>query len=182
MSLVTTTRFGAPFTERDLETMPDDGRRYEIIDGALFVTPSPVTVHQRCVLRLATALQSVCPPELETLVAPFDVRLAEDTVIQPDVLVCRRTDLTDRNLPVPPLLAVEVLSPRTRMTDLNHKKSRLERAGCPSYWVVDPSEPSVTAWDLFEGAYAEVGQARGSEVFEATLPYPVTVVPATLVR
>lgn len=181
MSLVTSTQFGAPFTEHDLETMPDDGRRYEIIDGVLFVTPSPVTAHQICVVELTVALRVGCPEGLRVLVAPFDVRLAEDTVIQPDVLVCRQEELTAQHLPAAPVLAVEVLSPRTRMTDLNNKKSRLERAGCPSYWVVDPVEPSITGWDLVAGAYVEVGRAVGDEVFEARLPYPFTVVPSALV-
>lgn len=181
MTVVTTSSWGLPFTEHDLAALPDDGRRHEIIDGVLIVTPSPVTVHQRCVVRLLAVLFPACPEGLEVLVAPFDVRLADDTVIQPDVLVCRRADLTDSNLPVAPVLAVEVLSPSTRLIDLNLKRSRLERAGCRSYWVVDPEVPSLTAWDLVEGAYVEVGRVEGGEVFEPALPYPVRVVPGALV-
>ena len=113
-------------------------------------------------------------------VAPLDVRLAEDTVIEPDVLVARRDDVGPKSVLGPPVLAVEVLSPRTRLTDLNHKKSRLERAGCGSYWVVDPGGPSLTAWDLVDGEFVEVGLVEGDEPFHATLPYPVTVVPSAL--
>jgi Uma2 family endonuclease len=56
----------------------------------------------------------------------------------------RRSDLTDRDLPTAPLLAVEVLSASTRRIDLMLKRSRYEAAGCPSYWVVDPGEASLT--------------------------------------
>ena len=95
-----------PLTARDLAAMPDDGHRYEIVDGTLVVTPAPSWRHQRAVVRLVTALAGAAPADLEVLTAPFDVRLADDTVLQPDVLVCRITDLTQRNLPVAPLLAV----------------------------------------------------------------------------
>ncbi|MDN5791139.1 MAG: Uma2 family endonuclease, partial [Micrococcales bacterium] len=104
-----------PLTWRDLEDRTDDGHRYEIIDGALVVTPSPTPVHQRAAFRLAVLLDGVCPGHLEILVAPLDVRLGEDTVLQPDVLVARRRDLTDRDLPAAPVLAIEVLSPSTRL-------------------------------------------------------------------
>jgi hypothetical protein len=81
--------------------VPDDGHRYELVDGALVGTPAPARRHQRAVVSLIRRLTEVCPPELEVLVAPFDVALAEDTVLQPDVLVARRSDLTERDLLVP---------------------------------------------------------------------------------
>lgn len=66
--------------------------------------------------------------------APLDVVLAIDTVLEPDVVVAARADFTERNLPAPPLLAIEVLSPSSRQIDLMLKRSRLEAAGCPAYW------------------------------------------------
>jgi Uma2 family endonuclease len=62
------------------------------------------------------------------------VRLADDTVLQPDLLVTRRSDTTERNLPVAPLLAIEVLSPSTRLIDLNLKRACLEGA---ETWTAD---------------------------------------------
>ena len=174
--------FGRALTRTDLEAMPDDGHRYELIDGALIVTPAPARGHQRAVLRLAVLLDARCPPELEVLVAPFDVTLADDTVLQPDLLVFRRTDVGERELPGPPLLAVEVLSPSTRRIDLTLKRARYEAAGCPSYWVIDPDGPSLTAWTLRDGSYTldVQGQAEDEVVLDA--PYPVRVVPARLVE
>lgn len=145
-----TLRSGDVFTEDDLPGMPDDGNRYEIVDGSLIVTPSPIRRHQRAVVALTRRLAQACPPDLEVLVAPFDVRISATTVLQPDVLVTSRDDGDQRQLPGPPLLAVEVLSPSTRLIDLGLKRARYEAAGCPSYWVVDPVAPSLTAWQLVD--------------------------------
>lgn len=170
-----------PLTRADLDQVPDDGHRYELLDGSLVVTPAPARRHQRAVVSLIRRLTEVCPAELEVLVAPFDVTLADDTVLQPDVLVARRSDLTERDLPVPPLLAIEVLSPSTRLIDLNLKRARYQAAGCPSYWVVEPDEPSLTAWELHGSAYVEQAHAAGDDTFTAEAPFPVSVTPARLV-
>jgi len=185
MTLMTATQSwlprGRPFTREDLDRMPDDSNRYELIDGVLIVSPSPRWVHQRVVAHLVALMLPACPSDLEVLLGPFDVPLATDTLVIPDLLVARRADLTDRDLPTAPLLAVEVLSPSTRRFDLTLKRSRYEAAGAPAYWVVDPDEPSLLAWELREGSYGEVAHVRGDEAFAATLPFPVTVTPAALV-
>ena len=180
MGTVTTLPRGRALTRRDLAAMPDDGHRYELIDGTLVVTPAPSRRHQRMSFRLGVVLDAACPKDLEVLAAPFDVALADDSILQPDLVVARRSDLTERDLPVAPLLAVEVLSPSTRRIDLTLKRSRYETAGCPSYWVVDPDEPALTAWELRDGDYVEVAHVLGGEEFTAMLPFQVTVTPARL--
>jgi Uma2 family endonuclease len=117
METVTTLPRSRPLTRADLEQVPDDGHRYELLDGALVVTPAPVPRHQRVVANLLVQLRTTCPHALEVLTAPLDVALRDDTVLQPDVLVARRSDFTETDLPVAPLLAVEVLSPSTRLID-----------------------------------------------------------------
>jgi Uma2 family endonuclease len=169
-----------PLTRDDLDRMPNDGHRYELIDGALLVTPGPAFAHQRIVLNLAIKLEQACPPEQCALTAPFDVVLAADTVVQPDVLVARRDDFARGDLPGPPLLAVEVLSPSTRRIDVMLKFSRFEAAGCQGYWVVDPDTPSLIAWELRDGAYVQVAKVTGDEAAYLTGPFDVTVVPADL--
>ncbi|MEI2777650.1 MAG: Uma2 family endonuclease [Tetrasphaera sp.] len=181
MTAMTALPRSRPLTVADLESTPDDGHRYELIDGALIVTPAPVTRHQRASFRLGVALLPGLPEGYEILHAPFDVVLAQDTVLQPDVVVVRVADLTERNLPTAPVLAVEILSPSTRRIDLLLKRSRLEAAGCPSYWVVDPDVPSIIAWDLRDGGYVEVGSAAQDEAVTYELPYPVTIRPADLI-
>ncbi len=89
-----------PFTAADLDALPDDGRRYELIDGVLIVSPAPSYPHQRAASNLHVLLRSACPDEFEVLFAPLDIKLADDTVLEPDLLwraqlisptlVCRR--------------------------------------------------------------------------------------------
>ena len=182
MGTVTTLPRGRAFTRSDLDAMPDDGRRYELIDGVLIVTPAPARLHQRMVLELAVLLHDACPPELELLTAPFDVALDDISILQPDLLVARRADFTKKDLPTAPLLAVEVLSPSTRRIDLTLKRSRYESAGCPSYWVLDPDQPSISVWQLEGTAYVGAGHTEGDAALQVTSPFPVEVVPAALVR
>jgi hypothetical protein len=71
--------------------------------------------------------------------------------------------------------------PSTRRFDLMVKRSRLESAGCASYWVVDPDIPSMVAWDLDGASYREVGNVKAAEVFRAVRPFEVEVRPADLI-
>jgi Uma2 family endonuclease len=179
-------REGRPFTRADLEHMPDDGRRYEIIDGMLLVSAAPGRLHQRAVGRIYAALDAAGSAEFEVLVAPFAVALADDTEMQPDVLVGWRKDFTERELRRP-ILAVEVLSPSSRMIDLHLKRARFERARTRAYWVVDPSanpaEARLIAWELGDdGFYHKAAEVWGGEKFRTDTPFPVSVVPADLVR
>jgi Uma2 family endonuclease len=173
---------GAPFTEDDLADRPDDGHRYELIDGVLIVTPAPNIPHQRVVTRLLVLLDGACQPGQEVFSAPLDVRLSHFTVLQPDVLVARQDDLTTARLEAAPLLAVEVLSPSTRRIDLGTKRLAFEAAGVPAYWLVDPDVPSLTVLELEDGSYVDRATVAGNEEFHATVPFPVTVVPARLVN
>lgn len=173
---------GRPFTVADLEAMPDDGNRYELIDGMLIVSPAPGWSHQEMGLTAYLVLRAACPRELRVLAAPFAVQTAFDSEVQPDVIVARYTDLTPKNLPVAPVLVVEVLSHSTALHDRNTKKAFYERIGATSYWLLDPAEPgALTAYELDgAGGYRQVGHAVGDEEFHAQRPFPVTVAPARL--
>ncbi|MGH3913760.1 MAG: Uma2 family endonuclease, partial [Pseudonocardiaceae bacterium] len=158
---------GRPFTVHDLEAMPDDGRRYELIDGMLLVTPAPGWSHQEMLASLFRVLHVACPPELRVLPAPFAVRTALTTEVQPDVLVARYVDLTEATLPVAPLLAAEVLSRSTQLNDRNTKKAHYERLGVPSYWLLDPVQPGgLEVYELDEhGRYQLTAKVSGEEVY-----------------
>lgn len=170
-----------PLTRAVLASMPEDGHRYELIDGGLFVSPAPKIRHQVAVLGLYRVLLAASPAGNKVLVAPVDVVLGDNTVIQPDVIVAPATAFTEAELPGAPLLAVEVMSPSTRGVDLLLKRERLRAAGCAHYWVVDPDEPSLTAWRLIGGDYVEVAHARGSETARVDLPFAIEIIPAALI-
>ncbi len=179
--MATDLAWGAPLTEDDLASMPDDGHRYELVDGTLIVTPAPGLHHQICVTALGALLATVRPPELRVLVAPFDVRLSRRTVLQPDLLVARTGDFDEARLEHAPMLAVEVLSPSTRRIDLGTKRLAFEAAGVAACWLVDPHAPSLTVLELDDqGRYVEKTTVTGDETYHATIPFQVTVVPARL--
>jgi Uma2 family endonuclease len=172
---------GRPFTVDDLEAMPDDGNRYELIDGMLHVSPAPGRRHQKIIYRLVAQLEQACPEEFDVLGAPFAMRPSQTTEMQPDALVGRYEDFTDKHLPVAPVLAVEVLSPSTMLYDLNTKKAAYQQLGVPGYWVIDPEEPTLTAFELDgAGIYRQMAEVKGSDVFEAQRPFPVRIVPLEL--
>jgi Uma2 family endonuclease len=171
-----------PYTVAYLDTAPDDGRRREIIDGGLYVTPAPSRVHQRAIVRLSGKLDLACPAGIEVLVAPFDYRPTPERSLQPDVLVCNPDDDGSKHIEKPLLLAVEVVSQGSRMHDLLLKRGLYEQSGVRSYWILDPDKETLTVLELVNGAYVERDVVSGEKVFEATLPFPVQIVPAELLR
>jgi len=186
MSVVTITdawpKPGEPFTVGDLDRMPDDGHRYELLDGMLIVSPAPGLPHQRVAVTLCLALELACPEDL--VVFPnVGVRLGTRSALEPDAVVARRPDVSGVRLTRPPLLVAEILSPDSMLRDLNLKKAAYERFGVPSYWVVDPDleQPSVRAFELANGEYREVAHAVGEGSLRAEQPFAVEIVPARLV-
>lgn len=166
----------------DLEKLPDDGQRYEIIDGALIVSPSPIPIHQRVIRNLMKVLDAACPSELEVYLSPLDYQPSRHISVQPDLLIVRTGDPDEKNLKVAPLLAVEVLSASSRRRDLILKRSVYQECGVASYWIFDPGEPSLQAWSLRNDFYVEAGYASGEQSLKVTKPYPVSITPASMVR
>jgi Uma2 family endonuclease len=133
------------WTYADLETLPDDGKRYEILEGDLIVMPSPSLRHQRTIRHLCVRLHRFLEERStgEVILSPFDVVFDDTNVCQPDLLVVL-TDhdaiLTQRCARGAPDIAIEVLSPSTAGNDLVRKRRIYERHGVSEYWVIDPEE------------------------------------------
>ncbi|HUR48912.1 MAG TPA: Uma2 family endonuclease [Acidimicrobiales bacterium] len=87
-----------------------------------------------------------------------------------------------KRLEVPPLLAVEILSPSTRQRDLHLKKRAYEDASLGWYWIVDPDAPSLTIFRLVDGRFVEEASVSGDDAYRSTAPVTVDIVPAELVR
>ena len=173
---------GKPFTVAELDRMPDDGHRYELLDGVLVVSPRPTPAHQVVAFTLASILDRATPPEWQVVPEPAVV-VSRDTEFSPDIVVVARDQLSGAKITRPPILAVDVRSPSTALIDLNLKKAAYERFGVPSYWVVIPghSKPELIAFELRDGRYAEAARVSGDGVFAAHRPFDVQVVPARLV-
>jgi len=170
---------GRPFTVAELDRMPDDGRRYELLDGVLIVSPRPTTIHQFVAMRLLRVLADACPEDLCVVPEPA-VELGPQTEFDPDLVVVRMDQIGDAKFTEPPLLVVEIRSPSTALVDLNRKKAAYERFGVPSYWIVNPDPPQLglTVLELRDGRYALIAETSGP--FVADHPFTVTITPARL--
>ena len=139
------------WTITDWERLPsDDGWRYELIRGTLYMSPSPLTVHQRALRVLVVQLSLYSEEHAlgEVFFAPFDVLLPlRATVVEPD-LVFVASDQSDiigrRGVKGVPALLVEVLSPSTKWVDLSAKRSAFAESGVPEYWIVDLRRKTIT--------------------------------------
>jgi Uma2 family endonuclease len=139
------------WTPEMVRALPDDGNRYELIDGMLLVTPSPILLHQRAVSQLARTLDAYVTRHGlgEVLTSPADLELEPDTIVQPDVFVAPLVDgaLPQRWTDVRSLrLAVEILSPGSRRHDRVTKRAFYGRVGIPEYWIADLDARAVERW------------------------------------
>ena len=149
---------------RDLLATPADGRRYELIQGALFVNPSPNPIHQRISRRLARQLEDYFHPRSlgEVFYAPVDVILSAGDVFVPDLLVVADpSHISKRGIERAPLLVVEILSPSTRKVDRGFKFRRYAELGVAHYWIVDPEQHRVECHRLGAGAFRLIVEAEG---------------------
>ena len=140
------------FTAADLASMPDDGQRYEIVRGELFVSPSPAMRHQRIVMRLALVLARYLERHGlvdQLLASPLDITLSRDTVVQPDLFVADTAagDRTGKATDVTTLfLVIEVISRSSARTDRADKREEYQKYGIPTYLIVDGDQRHVEVW------------------------------------
>jgi Uma2 family endonuclease len=140
-------------TYADYAAMPEDGRRYELRDGELSVTPAPGTRHQD-LLRdlLGTLNEHVTQGRLGVVFpAPIDCILSDTTVLQPDIVfieTARNVIITERGIDGVPTVVAEILSPSTAGLDRTVKADLYARHGVPWYWIVDPGSLTIGAFAL----------------------------------
>jgi Uma2 family endonuclease len=166
------------------EQLPDDGNRYEIIDGVLYMTTAPSAFHQWIVRQIARALFSqIDDPGIgTTLWSPIGVFMPGCDPVQPDLLVVRTAELgiiRDRRIYGVPALLIEILSPSNAEQDLEIKRDVYARAEVSEYWIVRPAERDVLVLsqpDPALGIYARVESvAPNGELISPTLPFRAAV-------
>lgn len=157
----------------DLATLPDDGRRREIIEGELYEMPAPSWVHALVIVNLLAAWLHVIRAAGGIVVTgPVDVFFPGATPVEPDVVVLLpgfTAKPSTRGLEGPPDLVVEVLSPSNRGHDLLTKRALYARAGVREYWVVDPEARSVDVLQLEGEGYRTAQRASGDDVARSLL-------------
>lgn len=138
------------YTADEVLAFPSDGNRYEVVDGELFVTPSPAQRHEIVRWRLQGALHAYLLPHQNFAIgfsAPADIIWSQQEYVQPDLLVVPRKDVTGdwrdcRTL----LLAVEIVSPSSARGDRLKKRVLYQRRRVATYWVVDPDAQLIEVW------------------------------------
>jgi Uma2 family endonuclease len=163
------------YTHADLLQMPDDGRRREIIDGDLYVTPSPLNYHQKILLNLTGPFWMFLEnhPLGELRFAPLDVILSEHDVLEPDLLLVlnEHKDVLQDWVRGAPDLVIEILSPSTKARDRGIKLKAYARYGVREYWIVDPVAHVVEVYRLTaEGFHLATIFAKGDLVETPLLP------------
>lgn len=158
----------AALTYADYAALPDDGKRYEILDGELFVTPSPAPQHQIILANLVRVLDPYVHRRGlgRVLFAPLDVIFADSSIAQPDAIYLDNTRMSlisRRGIEGGPNLLVEVLSPSTARTDRSVKFALYARYGVDFYWIVDPEARVLEAYRRAGGAYVLAMKASGAE-------------------
>ncbi len=164
------------WTYKDYVTIPADGKRYEVVDGVLFMTPSPDKWHQKAAGRIFRYLSAHIEDtgKGEVYIAPFDVELDPKTVVQPDVIVLLKPNLakaTNKRIIGAPDLVVEVASPATANYDRREKLDAYASAGVTEYWIVDPTVRTIKLLILDAAHYRLAG------IFEGKNTLPSKVIP-----
>jgi len=173
-----------PWNEEDLVGLPADTQRYELLEGTLLVNPPPGGAHQLVSLKLASVLYAAATPGL-VVVEAMGVRLPDDTVFIPDVLVATRDVVVANHSgildPADVALVVEIVSPGSRTIDRLTKPAVYARAGIASFWRVELHDgPAVFAYRLDHDRYIEAGSARPGELLVIDEPFPITIDPDRL--
>ncbi len=156
------------WTYEDLFGLPNDGKRYEIIEGVLYVLPSVGWAHASVVMKLITVLLPIAK-DLggQWLTAPLDVFVPGGDPVQPDLLLmlpggAART--VTRGIEGPPDLVIEVVTPTNRVHDLLTKRALYGRAGVREYWIVDPEARTIEILALDCDALHLVAVSSGDEI------------------
>jgi Uma2 family endonuclease len=157
-----------------LERWPEDGRRYELYDGEVWVVPSPLPVHQRVLLNIEDGFREYAEAHGgEALIAPLDIVFSEYDVVQPDLVFFqgarRHLVRPDRPIRDAPDIAVEVLSPGTAANDRGRKRRLFARYGVREFWIVDPRARAIEVYRLQDDAYVLAARATDSDFIESAL-------------
>ncbi len=168
---MTTTDVSNALTVEDLEALPDDGRRYELIGGAIVMTPAPEPVHQRVSRRVFTLLNDGCPEGHEVFYAPIDYDLPTGDRVEPDLIVVPYGSVGEKRLSGPALLVVEIVSPGSTVNDRVTKRAVYAAAGVPGYWIIDPARNRIVAFRLAGGEYEPYVDSQGP----VSIDWPVAV-------
>jgi Uma2 family endonuclease len=154
-----------PRTALEVYQMLPEGTRCELIDNILYMSPAPLSEHQKISFQLSGQLYSLLINSGigEAFAAPIDVYLDQKNAFQPDLVFISSQNIAiikEDGIHGTPDLIIEVLSPGTKNFDLTKKKKVYEKSGVKEYWVVDPSTKNCTGFKLVDKKFIELGTQK----------------------
>ena len=154
-----------PKTILEVYRMLPEGARAELIRGRIFMSPTPLLMHQGVIAELLTEIHPYVEKNKlgEVLLGPIDVYLNQDNAFQTDIVfISTENDIIrEDGIYGAPDLVIEVLSPGTAKSDLTKKKPIYEKEGFKEYWLVDPKTKLATGFQLVKGKFHELKQEKG---------------------
>jgi Uma2 family endonuclease len=157
------------WTYADYTAIPEDGHRYEVVSGVLYMSPSPNVEHQRIAKMIIAVLSRFVEDAGlgEVFQSPLDVELSYGNIVQPDVFVLLHEHgdrVMETRIIGAPDLVIEIASPSTARHDLSKKLDAYASAGVPEYWVVTPGSKAIEVLTLEKGLYSSLGVFHGTEL------------------
>ncbi|MDE6405541.1 MAG: Uma2 family endonuclease [Lachnospiraceae bacterium] len=143
---------GKGYTTADIEALPD-GERAELIDGEMFMMATPMTIHQRILVKLIFEIETFIRKNkgnCELLPAPFGVYIKKDdrNYVEPDIsVICHEDKLDEKGCHGAPDWVIEIVSPSSRKMDYMRKTALYQETGVREYWIVDPKKEMVTIYE-----------------------------------
>ncbi|TWT40911.1 hypothetical protein RAS1_35980 [Phycisphaerae bacterium RAS1] len=161
---------GLRATADEYLALADDDFRYELIDGVILMSPSPLPLHQRVAFEIAYQLEAFLRQRPIGMVVPeVDVKLSDKLVYRPELVFVRQDNLKRiaPRITFTPDVVVEVISPASRGRDTRTKFDDYQRVGVAEYWLIDPQNEATTFYRLEGDRYVDASPPAGQEAFES---------------
>lgn len=161
-------------TYAEYRALPENGKRYEVLEGELYMTAAPVLNHQRVLRTLLGILDRHIQATKwgEILPAPVELYLDKRNFVEPDIVAvsnARRSILREKNIQGAPDLVIEIISPSTARTDRIRKAKLYAKHQIPHYWIVDYADKTLEAFEWSKGGYVLAAALEEDQVFEPSL-------------
>ena len=160
------------YTIKDFEQLPE-GSPYQLIDGELIMSPSPIPYHQEIALKLGSKILSfVEKNDLGKVYLSLDVSISETEIYQPDIIFISKENLDiigEKRIEGAPDVVIEILSPSTAYYDLIHKKNIYQQSGIKEYWIIDPIEKFIEIFENSGKDFTSIQKTKGDELVKSKM-------------
>lgn len=162
------------FTYSDYLLLPDNGKRYEILEGELLMSPAPNAKHQTTLIRLVRILSAYVEKNIlgQVFIAPFDVVISKNDVVQPDLIFIPTKNefkIKSSHMEGAPDLVVEIVSPGSAQRDRIIKRKIYALHGVKEFWLVHPEKEQIQILRLEKGDFKRIAELKREDILTSPL-------------